>query len=149
VTYNTLIQAHGNANQVQRAEAVFEEMKREGQKPDKYTYNTLFCMYIKAAERDKAEELFEEMRKGCGPSRFASNNILRLYAKRGETQKVKAVLKEMKGKGYKPDEATSNLLSAMSSKVAQTIKSERPRLGVNYSTLIKMYAKHLREEVNE
>ena len=61
-TYNTLISACRNGNQLERALEIFQEMKQQGVLPDVITYSTLISAYDKVNQLKQAFELFEAMK---------------------------------------------------------------------------------------
>eukprot|EP00250_Pteridium_aquilinum_P020815 c24961_g1_i1 orf=56-4504(+) len=65
--YNMLMKSYTDSGQLEKAEAVFQEMKKtEGMGPNTHTYNILLEGYGVACFKSKVRELFEEMSaKGC------------------------------------------------------------------------------------
>ncbi|XP_020523682.1 pentatricopeptide repeat-containing protein At5g10690 isoform X2 [Amborella trichopoda] len=68
LTYNLLIKGYTNSEKPLDALSVYDEMLREGLKPDRLTYNTLLLACVKSGEMDIAMRLFREM-KGFGNTR--------------------------------------------------------------------------------
>jgi pentatricopeptide repeat protein len=118
VSYNTLISALTKIGRVDKAFALFDDMKRSGIRPDKFTYTSL----IKACthDGDVQELLFEMRERGVEADVVTYNSVIRsLCEDRKWTQATKLVT-EMESRDISPDSMTYGLLmNAM-------LKADRP-----------------------
>jgi pentatricopeptide repeat protein len=82
VTYNTLIHMYAKANQEQKAEEVFGEMKEGGLIPGTFTYNILLNMCAESGQVQRLEELFQEMKtQACMPDIVTYATVGKAYNK--------------------------------------------------------------------
>lgn len=108
VTYNTLISALCNAGRPEQALKVFEQMKKAGLRPDKFTYTSLIRVCVQ--ETDIQELLYDMRESGARPDVVTYNTMIQsLCNKRQLTQATKLVT-EMESRGISPDSRTYGAL---------------------------------------
>jgi len=110
VTYNILLDGCMKTHQVDKAFALFEEMKQDPHaRPTEVSYNTLISGCIKEKQLDKALSLFEEMKnqrvKQLKPSRLTCNILINAYLHAGQVEDAMKLFTHMEAK-LTPDEVT-------------------------------------------
>ncbi|KAH7425717.1 hypothetical protein KP509_11G067700 [Ceratopteris richardii] len=101
---NALLKALVNANSVEKAFALFEELKSEGFEPDAYTYSTVIAGCAKRSDGyAKAKEFFDEMlSRDLKPDAFIYSSLLNVCARCGLEDEAKAIFEEMREYGVEP-----------------------------------------------
>jgi len=118
VTYNSLISALTNAGESDRAFALFDEMKRSGIRPDKYTYTSL----IKACrdEGDVQEVLYDMRECGVDADTVTFNTMIKSLCESRKWTQATRLVTEMESRGIAPDSMTYGyLMNAM-------LKADKP-----------------------
>jgi pentatricopeptide repeat protein len=108
VTYNTLISAFTKSGLVDEAFAHFDEMKRSGIRPDKFTYTSL----IKACthDGDMNELLFEMRDRGVKADVVTYNSVISVLCDDRKWTEATKMVTEMESRGISPDSMTYGLL---------------------------------------
>ena len=108
VTYNTLISAFTKNGLVDEAFAHFDEMKRAGIRPDKFTYTSL----IKACthDGDMNELLFEMRDRGVKADVVTYNSVISVLCEDRKWTEATKMVTEMESRGISPDSMTYGLL---------------------------------------
>lgn len=108
VTYNTMISVLCNAGRFDQAFRLFDQMRRSGIRPDKYTYTSL----IKACSTDgDIQELLYDMReRGVQGDVKTYNTMIKLLCKERKLTEATKMVSEMEQKGISPDSMTYGLL---------------------------------------
>ncbi|CAD7951592.1 unnamed protein product, partial [Amoebophrya sp. A120] len=111
VTYNTLMSAYAGAtvDTSVQAQALVEEMKREGVQPDLITYTMLLGCHAKAGDVEKAERLVDETLEAekLHPDKGVYWLLAVAHSVRDrlvEPATLSGILKKMRQKGLTPDE---------------------------------------------
>ncbi|KAF9595019.1 hypothetical protein IFM89_036037 [Coptis chinensis] len=149
-TYRLLIDARGQANDIEGMEKCVETMKEDGFEPDMQTQGLLVRHYVTGGFTEKAEAILKEMEgTNLKENRWACRILLPLYADLGMDKEVGRIWKicdpnphvdeclaaiEAWGKVGKVEEA-----EAVFDRMTQTWKKLSSR---NYTTLLKVYANH-------
>ncbi|KAK4558410.1 hypothetical protein RGQ29_007951 [Quercus rubra] len=96
VTYNLWLTACASQNDVETAEKVFLELKKENIVPDWVTYSALTNLYIKKALPEKASYTLKQMeKKAFRKNRVAYSSILSLHTNMGDKDEVHRIWKKM------------------------------------------------------
>lgn len=108
VTFNTLINALCSEGLYGEAFTTFEEMKRKGLKPDKFTYTPL----LKACSNDvDVEELVYDMKEhGVQADVVTYNTIIKLLCQKRKWTQASRLISEMESNGIFPDSRTYSLI---------------------------------------
>lgn len=108
VTYNTLISALTKNGLVDEAFAHFDDMKRSGIRPDKFTYTSL----IKACTQDgdMNELLFEMRERGVKADVVTYNSVISVLCDDRKWTEATKMVTEMESRGISPDSMTYGLL---------------------------------------
>jgi pentatricopeptide repeat protein len=86
-------------------------MKRDGIKPDVYTYNTMIDVYAKNGKLEQAIEVFTSMKRDeVKPNVITYNTTIDAYAKNHQLAKAKEIFASMKKDGIKPCVITYNVM---------------------------------------
>jgi pentatricopeptide repeat protein len=94
-----------------KANEVFEEMKKEGIKPNIVTFNTLIHLFVCLEDAKKANEVFEEMKKeGIKPDVVTFNSLITFFVNLQDGKRAYSLLEEMKKAEIQPDVMTINSL---------------------------------------
>lgn len=118
VSYNTLISLLGNEGRSEDAFRLFDDMKRSGLRPDKYTYTSL----IKACDnQDDVQELLYDMRElGVEPDCVTYNTMIKSLGEARRWTLATKLITEMESRGVVPDSMTYGyLMNAM-------LKTDKP-----------------------
>lgn len=149
VTYNSLMSFENSYKEVSN---IYNQMTRDGLRPDVVSYASLINAYGKARREGEALAVFEEMLDaGVRPTRKAYNILLDAFAISGMVEQAKTVFKSMRRHRCAPDLCSySTMLSAYvnasdmegAEKFFIRLKRDgfQPNV-VTYGTLIKGYAR--------
>ncbi|KAF9588790.1 hypothetical protein IFM89_015678 [Coptis chinensis] len=147
--YRLLIDARGQANDIEGMEKCVETMKEDGFEPDIQTQGLLVRHYVTGGFTKKAEAILKEMeganlKQNC----WACRILLPLYADLGKDDEVGRIWKICD-----PNPHVEECLVAIEAwgKVGKVEKAEAPLIewqtwkklsSRNYTTLLKVYANH-------
>jgi len=107
VTYNSMINAHVGAKDVDKAERWFTWMQKGGLKPNEVTYNSMINAHIGAEDVDKAERWFTWMQEaGLKPGKVTYNSMINAHVGAEDVDKAERWFTWMQKAGLKPDEVT-------------------------------------------
>lgn len=108
VTYNTVISAFCKAKRSREAFTIFEQMKRAGLRPDKFTYTAL----IKVCERegDIQELLYDMKERGVPADVVTFNTIMKTLCEKRQWTQATRLVTEMESRGVSPDSRTYGIL---------------------------------------
>ncbi|KAK9984174.1 hypothetical protein SO802_033699 [Lithocarpus litseifolius] len=96
ITYNLWLTACASQNDVDTAEKVFLELKKENIVPDWVTYSALTNLYIKKALPEKASYTLKQMEKNAfRKNRAAYSSVLSLHTNMGDKHEVHRIWKKM------------------------------------------------------
>lgn len=104
VTYNTLISALCNAGQTEQAFGLFEQMRRAGLRPDKFTYTSLIKVCLK--EGDIQELLYDMRECGVQPDVVTYNTVIKSLCDKRQLTQATRVVTGMEARGIAPDSRT-------------------------------------------
>ncbi|KAF3944302.1 hypothetical protein CMV_029214 [Castanea mollissima] len=97
ITYNLWLTACASQNDVETAEKVFLELKKENIVPDWVTYSALTNLYIKKALPEKASYTLKQMEKNAfRKNRAAYSSVLSLHTNMRDKDGVHRIWKKMK-----------------------------------------------------
>ncbi|KAI3914093.1 hypothetical protein MKW92_052202 [Papaver armeniacum] len=116
-TYTTLLSGFERAGipgKDEYAVRVFDEMKRDGCKPNICTFNALIKMHGKRGKFTKMMKVFEEIWAcDCTPDIVICGTLFAVFGQNGMDTEVSGVFKEMKRAGFVPErDAFNTLISA-------------------------------------
>ncbi|KAL2510475.1 Pentatricopeptide repeat-containing protein [Abeliophyllum distichum] len=99
-TYNILMHSYSRLNDIEGAERVFEEIKRENAKVCNWTtYSNLAVLYVRAGLREKAELALKKLEEEMGPrNREACHFLISLYAGISDHGEVHRIWNSLKSK---------------------------------------------------
>lgn len=149
VTYNSLMSYETNYKEVAN---IYDQMQRDGLRPDVVSYALLISAYGKARREEEALAVFEEMLDaGVRPTQKAYNILLDAFAISGMVEQARTIFKSMRRDRCTPDlYSYTTMLSAYinasdmdgAEKFFRRIKHDGfdPSV-VTYGNLIKGYAK--------
>ncbi|CAK9171713.1 unnamed protein product [Ilex paraguariensis] len=136
ITYTILISAFCNANNIDKAMALFDEMLKTGCSPDAIVYYCLISSLSQAGRVDDASSVASMMKK-VG------------FDRKNRLEKAYEMLKDLEEAGVKPDSVTYNTLISYFSetgdfRTAHTLMRRMVKEGlvptvVTYGTLIHAY----------
>lgn len=149
VTYNSLMSFENNYKEVSN---IYDQMLRDGLRPDVVSYTCLINAYGKARREEEALAVFEEMQDaGVRPTRKAYNILLDAFAISGMVEQARTVFKSMRRDRCSPDLCSyttmlSAYVNASDMEGAEIFFSSLKQDGfqpnvVTYGTLIKGYAR--------
>ncbi|KAF9624402.1 hypothetical protein IFM89_011327 [Coptis chinensis] len=106
-TFNTLLNAHCNVNNMDEAWKVFMKMRELGVQPDSASYSILIRNLHQKGEIERAEELFDELSEneilvhdeGCVPVVAAYNPMFEYLCAKGKTKKAERVFRQLLKRG--------------------------------------------------
>ncbi|CAA3029073.1 pentatricopeptide repeat-containing At1g80270, mitochondrial-like [Olea europaea subsp. europaea] len=149
-TYQVLIDAKGQSNDIAGMEQIVETLKAEGMEPNTQIQSILARYYVAGGLTDKAEAVLKEMEgDNIEKNRWACRPLLPLYAALGKTDEVERIWRvcesnprlgectaaiEAWGKLKRIDEA-----EAVFDKLVKKVKNPSAK---HYSVLLKVYAQH-------
>lgn len=106
VTYNIWLTVCASKDDMETAEKVFVELKREKIDPDWLTYSTLTNLYIKKECHEKAASALKEMEKRVSrKNRVAYSSLLSLHTNTGNKDGLRRIWNKMKSCFHKLNDA--------------------------------------------
>ncbi|XP_047307949.1 pentatricopeptide repeat-containing protein At1g80270, mitochondrial-like [Impatiens glandulifera] len=106
-TYHILIDAKGQAKDIQAIDQIFETMKEEGTEPDNKTLALIAKYYVLAGFKEKAKAFMKEIEgKNTKDLQKSAGALLSLYSGLGEEEEVRRI--------WKACEATANSQECLS-----------------------------------
>ncbi|CAB4276749.1 unnamed protein product [Prunus armeniaca] len=109
----------------EKAEEIFEQMQKAGHEPDVYSYNALMEAYSRAGFPYGAAEIFSLMQHmGCEPDRASYNIMVDAYGRAGLHEDAEVAFEEMKRLGITPTVKSHMLLLSAYSKAGNVAKCE-------------------------
>lgn len=94
--YNDMILLLGKNKLVQKAEDLFDELKKEGLQPDTRAYTELIGAYFQVDMVDKAMETYTQMKaSGCAPDKLTLMIMVRNLGKAGKEELAASVKKDI------------------------------------------------------
>ncbi|KMZ64722.1 hypothetical protein ZOSMA_350G00140 [Zostera marina] len=115
ISYNILIGAFLNVQNVSKAMELYDEMLIRGQKPNRVTYTIMISGLSTAGNLNKAHSLASQMREeGFRPQMWCYNTLINGFSKKNRPDKMHNLLDEMETYGLKPDVITYNILISFS-----------------------------------
>ncbi|KAA3469433.1 pentatricopeptide repeat-containing protein chloroplastic-like [Gossypium australe] len=117
-TFNTLINAHCNAGNMDEALNVFKRMSEMKVQSDSATYSVIIRSLCQIADYEKAEEFFDELAKkeillshvGCTPLVAAYNPMFEYLCANGKTKKAERVFRQLLKRGRQDPPAYKTLI---------------------------------------
>ena len=108
VTYNTMVSAYANAGYATEAFRIYEDMKRVGVRPDKFTFTSL----IKVVDSDDdIQELLYAMREqNVAADVVTYNTIIKSFCEDKKWTQATRLVNEMESRGILPDSRTYGFL---------------------------------------
>eukprot|EP00921_Rhytidocystis_pertsovi_P004731 GHVQ01008212.1.p1 GENE.GHVQ01008212.1~~GHVQ01008212.1.p1 ORF type:complete len:1253 (-),score=247.56 GHVQ01008212.1:4083-7841(-) len=111
VMYSTIIKGFAQAKQLDKALAVYGEMKALGVPVNTVTYNSIVDACARVGGMDKAAALLEDMQEqGVEPDLITFSTIIKGYCVHGHMDKSLQLLKVMAERGIQPDGILYNSL---------------------------------------
>lgn len=112
VTYNTLISALSNAGNSAEAFRIFDQLKRAGVRPDKYTYTSLIKACVKDGDVD--ELLYDMRERGVQADVVTYNTMIKTLCEDRKWSQATRLVTEMESRGVSPNSLTYGyLMNAM------------------------------------
>ncbi|GAQ82989.1 putative Pentatricopeptide repeat domain containing protein [Klebsormidium nitens] len=109
--YDTVLSVYAERGLVSDALRVFQEIKRQGLKPDRVTYNLLVSALGRSGQLAEAEKILTVMVKdGCPPNVYSYIALMEAYLSAGQLMKVDEVFRRIEGAGLEPTVSAFNLL---------------------------------------
>ncbi|CAK9135082.1 unnamed protein product [Ilex paraguariensis] len=117
-TFNTLMNAHCNAQNLDEALKVFEKMTELRVRPDSATYSVLIRNLCQKGDFERAEQLFDELAEkeillldvGCKPLVAAYNPMFEYLCRNGRTKKAETVFRQLMKRGTQDPPAYKTLI---------------------------------------
>ncbi|GMI75826.1 hypothetical protein like AT1G02060 [Hibiscus trionum] len=117
-TFNTLINAHCNAGNIDEALNVFQRMSELEVQSDSATYSVIIRSLCQIGNFEKAEEFFDELAKkeillshvGCTPLVAAYNPMFEYLCGNGKTKKAERVFRQLLKRGRQDPPAYQTLI---------------------------------------
>ncbi|KAL2227306.1 UNVERIFIED_CONTAM: Pentatricopeptide repeat-containing protein, chloroplastic [Sesamum indicum] len=117
-TFNTVMNAHCNEENLDEALKVFEKMKEMNVKQDSATYSMLIRALCKKKKFDKAEELLDELfeqeillrNDNTTPLAAAYNPIFEYLCTNGKTKKAERVFRQLMKRGIQDPHAFETMI---------------------------------------
>ncbi|CAL1131864.1 unnamed protein product [Cladocopium goreaui] len=107
--YMTMIRAAGSEHRVDRAFAIFEQLKKTIS-PDIAAYNSLLDVCCRAGDMTKAKELTEEMRQIGMVDSITYNTLFKGLLDVGDMKAARRLQQEMTEAGVPPNDVSHNCL---------------------------------------
>jgi pentatricopeptide repeat protein len=152
ITFGILLDACINENQVERAEEVFDTMKKEGCQMNTVLYTTLIKGFARAGQLVKAMGVYEDMcaQKLVPPDLITFSILIKANSDEGKMKEALDLVMAMKCQGLRPDEVIfNNLLGGCIKQgrveLAQSLYQDMLSNGVKpssatFSILIRLYS---------
>jgi len=110
-TYNTLIHANGRAGRPERAVYWFNELLRNGFKPNKHTFGAMLNACAEAGDFAKIKHYTEVMAKfGLQETPVSYNTLIKACAHNGDIPRAEGLLYRMQEEGHEVSLVTYNSL---------------------------------------
>ncbi|OMO69549.1 hypothetical protein CCACVL1_19432, partial [Corchorus capsularis] len=117
-TFNTLINAHCNAGNLEEALNSFKRVSELNVLPDSATYSVIIRTLCQRGDFDKAEEFFDELAEkeillsdaGCTPCVAAYNPMFEYLCGNGKTKKAEKVFRQLMKRGRQDPSAYKTLI---------------------------------------
>jgi len=110
-TYNTLIHANGRAGRPERAVYWFNELLRNGFKPNKHTFGAMLNVCAEAGDFAKINHYTELMAKfGLQETPISYNTLIKACAHNGDIPRAESLLYRMQEDGHEVSLVTYNSL---------------------------------------
>ncbi|XP_018724732.2 pentatricopeptide repeat-containing protein At5g59600 [Eucalyptus grandis] len=152
VSWTSMICGYCHAGKMEEAVQLFEQMRREGLKPNDFTWNAMIAGYARTGDRNGTMALLNGMKnEGLIPDLVTWNALISGFVQGNQVQEALKLFQEMLVSGVKPNQVTvTGLLPGCGSTV--TINRGREIHGLIYrmgldmnvyvaSALIDMYSK--------
>jgi pentatricopeptide repeat protein len=104
VSYNTIIGALSKQSRSEDAFSIFDEMKRAGVRPDKFTYTSLIQACVHSG--DMQELLYDMREQGVQPDAITYNTMIKSLCQQLQLNEAKKLISEMESRGIAPDSMT-------------------------------------------
>lgn len=109
VTYNILLRAFAQAQNVAQVNSLFEDLKESIVSPDIYTFNGVMDAYGKNGMIKEMESVLTRMKSNqCKPDIISFNLLIDSYGKKQEFEKMEQVFRSLLRSKEKPTLATFN-----------------------------------------
>ncbi|KAG1505344.1 hypothetical protein G6F47_004064 [Rhizopus delemar] len=110
-SFNHLIDAYANANDLKHVISTFKKLKECGLKPDIYTYGSIIKAFVVNQRIDDAIVVFEKMKDhSIIPSQPIFANIISGCLKSGKVDKAWEIFDSMRLSYHQPDEVSYTLM---------------------------------------
>lgn len=150
VTYNILLRAFAQAQNVDQVNALFKELTESIVSPDIFTFNGVMDAYGKHGMIKEMESVLSRMKSNqCKPDAITFNILIDCYGRRQEFDKMELVFKSLLRSKEKPTLPTFNSLITNYGKArlrekAENVVKKMTDLGyapnfITYESLIMMY----------
>lgn len=149
--YDTVLSVYAERGSVSDALRVFQEIKRQGFKPDQVTYNLLVSALGTGGQLAEAEKILAVMvRNGCPPNVYSYISLMEAYLSAGQLMKVDEVFRRIEGAGLELTVSAFNLLmqayvsrgnlKQAGSLLAEMRKQGRKPNATSYAILIRAHS---------
>lgn len=117
-TFNTLVNAHCNAGNMEEALKVYESMSSFKVQPDSATYSILLWNLCQRGDYVKAEDLFDDLASkdillrdtGATPLVAAYNPMFEYFCRNGKTKKAEVVFRQLMKRGIQDPPSYQTLI---------------------------------------
>jgi len=114
VIYSTILKGFSNAKETHKVMALYEEMQKEGVRPNNITYNTILNAFAQAGAMDRVPALLQDMKTAVPPAEpdiVTYSTLVKGFCNSGALNRAMKILKEMQAEGkISPDEVMFNSL---------------------------------------
>ncbi|EFN53189.1 hypothetical protein CHLNCDRAFT_25863, partial [Chlorella variabilis] len=112
ITFSSLISACERSGRCDLALRLFDEMRREGCRPNVVTYNGLIGACAQAGMWAKAAEVFDSMiGGGVRPDAVTFSVLVAAYERGGQWRRCLQAFEQMQQQGFRPDACVYNVVS--------------------------------------
>lgn len=109
--YMTMIRSAGAQHDVDRAFAIFEEMKKNSViSPDIAIFNSLLDVCCRAGQMERAKRFTQEMRRSGMIDSISYNTLIKGLIDSGDVQSAKQTMREMAEAGIPANDVSYNCL---------------------------------------
>lgn len=110
ISYNTAIDILTKRGRYEEALNLLDQMKRDGVRPDKFSYATLVEAVVSASDDDLEELLYDMREQGVVVDVVVYNLIIKSFCEQRRLAPAKRMVNEMEAAGLSPDSRSYGLL---------------------------------------